>query len=184
MTANPHPIHVDLDAVRERGRQVARTLQMVVWPGGLPAVFGLHLSGDVGQMAQEIEYLRGQVAIAGRRTVVAQWEQMAAATELAEIREQRVDPALLRWCEWPGCWRSFDATTGPRGEPGWVNHRHPSTLLCPDHDPGGHRPDFTWTPGDSHVVALCECGASAEVRPTNQLAVAAWWSAHVLEATR
>ncbi len=158
-----YPMHVDLDAVRGRGRQIAQTLQMVVWPGGLPAVFGLHLSGDVGAMMQEIEYLRAR---------------------LGEVRDERVDPALLRWCDWPGCWRSFDATTGPVDEPGWMHHHHPTTLLCPTHDPAGHRPNFTWTNGDDYITAMCECGESEQVRPTNQLAVAEWWTAHVQEATR
>ncbi len=65
-------VRVDLDEVRLRGRQVAQILQMVVWPGGLPAVFGLHLSGDVGQMLQEIEELRAIVA--ARRTVSSREE--------------------------------------------------------------------------------------------------------------
>ncbi len=162
MTANAlYPMRVDLAEVRARGREAARHLQAV--DGVLPAVFGAHLSGDVGQMMQEIEYLRAR---------------------LGEVRDERVDPALLRWCDWPGCWRSFDATTGPVGEPGWMHHHHPTTLLCPTHDPAGHRPDFTWTNGDNCITALCECGASEQVRPTNQRAVAEWWTSHVQEATR
>ncbi len=53
------PFPVDLDEVRQRGRAVGRILSMVVWPGGMPAEFGLHLSGDVGAMLQEIDHLRG-----------------------------------------------------------------------------------------------------------------------------
>ncbi len=161
--ADLYPMHVDLDAVRDHGRQIARILQAADWVGGLPIIFGKHLSTDVGAMMQEIEYLRAM---------------------LAKVRERRVDPDLLRWCDWPGCWRSFDATKGPVGEPGWMAHRHPSTLPCPDHDPAGHRPNFTWTNGDTYITALCECGESAQVRPTNQLAVTEWWTAHVQEATR
>lgn len=54
------PFPVDLDEVRQRGIQVGRILAMLVWPGtGQPAVFGTHLSGDVGAMLQEIDHLRG-----------------------------------------------------------------------------------------------------------------------------
>ena len=98
----------------------------------------------------------------------------------AGVRAARIDPALLRWCDWPGCWRSYDATTGPVGEPGWMMHRRPMVLLCPDHDPAGHRPSFdTWTRGDKHLTARCECGASAEVRPANHQAVIDWWTGHI-----
>ncbi len=55
------PEPVDLAEVRERGVQVARILANV-WPGHPPAVFGLHMSGDVGRMLQELEYLRLKLA--------------------------------------------------------------------------------------------------------------------------
>lgn len=66
----PPPWPVDLDQVRANGLQVARLLQntdleqlfRTLWPHGIPAVFGTHLSGDVGAMMQEIEYLRDVVA--------------------------------------------------------------------------------------------------------------------------
>lgn len=51
------PDPVDLAEVRERGKQVARILANA-WPGAMPAVFGLHMSGDVGHMLQELEHLR------------------------------------------------------------------------------------------------------------------------------
>lgn len=58
------PFPVDLDEVRQRGRQVAKILAMLAWPGtGQPAVFGLHLSGDVGAMVQEIDHLRGVLGV-------------------------------------------------------------------------------------------------------------------------
>ncbi len=60
---------VDLDEVRQRGRQVAQTLQQMARHGILQAVFGLHLSGDVGAMLQEIACLRRLVAAAGRSRV-------------------------------------------------------------------------------------------------------------------
>ncbi len=62
------PSPVDLEEVRTRNRQIARILQTVVWPGGLPAVFGLHLSGDVGHLIQEVTQLRATVAaLTGRQ---------------------------------------------------------------------------------------------------------------------
>jgi hypothetical protein len=102
-----------------------------------------------------------------------------AEAELARIRSDRTDPALLRWCEWPGCWRSFDAFTGPT-DPGWRNHRQPRILLCPGHDTAGHQPGIgAWEPGDDHLTALCQCGATDEVRPTNHHAVTEWWTTHI-----
>ncbi len=160
-TAGLYPMRVDLAEVRARGQEAARHLQTV--DGVLPAVFGAHLSGDVGAMMQEIEYLRAR---------------------LGEVRDERIDPRLLRWCDWPGCWRSYDATTGPVGEPGWIAHRRPATLLCPTHDLAGHRPGYDKWEMTDYLVARCECGRSAEVRPANHEAVAEWWTTHVQEATR
>ncbi len=56
------PFPVDLDEVRQRGLQVARIMQMVTWAQRQPAVLGLHLSGDVGGMLQEISYLRAALS--------------------------------------------------------------------------------------------------------------------------
>ncbi len=55
------PEPVDLAEVRERGLQVARILA-TAWPFDMPAVFGLHMSGDVGHMLQELEHLRLRIA--------------------------------------------------------------------------------------------------------------------------
>lgn len=102
----------------------------------------------------------------------------------AGLHAARIDPALLRWCDWPGCWRSYDATTGPVGEPGWMAHRRPMVLLCPTHDQAGHRPGFDhWTKGDPHLIARCECGAFGEVYPANHFAVIDWWTAHIREVS-
>lgn len=99
--------------------------------------------------------------------------------ELERLHAGRLDPGLLRWCDWPGCWRSYNATTGPVGEPGWMRHPRPQVLLCPTHDPAGHRPTFDWTPGDDHITAGCQCGATDQVHPTNHQAVIDWWSGHI-----
>jgi hypothetical protein len=97
------PPPVDLDEVRARGLQIARILQMMVWPGGLPAVFGLHLSGDVGHLLQEVEQLRATVAtLTGRLAcpglTEAEVDQFMAAScgrsdPHRAHREHRVTPA-------------------------------------------------------------------------------------------
>jgi hypothetical protein len=108
----------------------------------------------------------------------------ALAAELAAIRAAGVDPGLLRWCDWPGCWRSYEAMQGPVDDPGWMRHPHPNMLLCPVHDQAGHRPSFDdWTRGEDFLTARCGCGDSAVVRPSNHLAVIDWWTAHITELT-
>jgi hypothetical protein len=111
------------------------------------------------------------------------WDRPVTTATLAAmqaVRDLRVVPALLRWCDWPGCWRSYDATIGPVGEPGWRMLRRPHVLLCPTHDQAGHRPSFDpWTQGDQYLTGRCECNAFAEVRPANHQAVIGWWTGHV-----
>jgi hypothetical protein len=104
----------------------------------------------------------------------------ALTAELAAVRAAGVDPRMLRWCDWAGCWRSYEALRGPVGDPGWMRHRHPDVLLCPTHDQAGHRPSFDdWTRGDDSLTARCECGESAVVRPPNHFAVIEWWTTHI-----
>jgi hypothetical protein len=102
-------------------------------------------------------------------------------TAIQEAAE-RVDPNLLRWCEWPDCLRSFHAVHGPIAALGWVYVRGTGTpvLLCPSHSNVGHRPGHRdWKPGDTTLTATCECGAEQQVQPTNQAAVMRWWREHI-----
>lgn len=100
------------------------------------------------------------------------------------------DPRYLRWCEWPGCLRAFNAATGPDeiDGRGWVHVRDGGhLLLCPDHAERGHRlQHFEWDLGDTVIATSCECGARGEgLSPTNIDRCRRWWREHVttLEGT-
>lgn len=100
---------------------------------------------------------------------------------LSAIRAAGVDPRLLRWCSWPGCLASFDASTGPEGG-GWMQYRHMAVLLCPDHKDTGHWPRYDMDRDDlARLLARCACGETAEVRPSNWEAVFAWWETHLAD---
>lgn len=114
----------------------------------------------------------------------------AAASVFMELTTRALvaDARVLRWCEWPDCFRSYHAMTGP--DPvidgkGWVRVRGGGdVLLCPDHANTGHRPQRPqWEPGWDYQHASCECGARGErVRPANLEATNGWWRDHVRDA--
>lgn len=103
-----------------------------------------------------------------------------AEAQLAEVRAAGVDPHLLRWCGWPGCWRSYNAVTGP-AERGWMRTRLAAVTLCPTHDPLGHQPAFDWNREAQTTAAVCSCGAREQLPDgrTSQHAVEEWWAQHV-----
>lgn len=106
-----------------------------------------------------------------------------AVRELERIRSAGVDPALLRWCRWPGCWHSYDATNGPVGDPGWVRAAR-YLLLCPRHAIAGHLPRTRIEREPSSLFIDCECGESFELGGKADLDDAhRRWAAHVAEAT-
>lgn len=119
----------------------------------------------------EVRQLRDQLA--GRDI-----ELGIAYDEFKQLREQRTDPRLLRWCEWPGCLNHYNAVPGPQPDTGgrpWLRLRM-TGVICPDHADRGHMPSWAWRPGDDYVTAICSCGESAEVRPTNLSAAQTWWA--------
>jgi hypothetical protein len=101
-----------------------------------------------------------------------------AEAQLAAVRAAGVDPSLLRWCGWPGCWRSYNAVTGPV-ERGWQRTNLAMVTLCPFHDQLGHRPAFDWDRDNSTLHGLCDCGERVKMDRTNQDAVMGWWTHHV-----
>lgn len=118
-------------------------------------------------------------------------EQVAACIFMELTTRAAVgDARMLRWCEWPGCLRSFHAATGP--DPaidgkGWIRVRNgDSILLCPDHADAGHRPQrVEWEPGWGYVNTSCECGARGErVTPASLDGNNRWWREHVEATTR
>lgn len=104
-----------------------------------------------------------------------------AHAALADVRAGGVDPALLRWCDWPGCWAHFEALDGPVGQPSWIRVSHNMLLLCPPHAAAGHIPDWMWDQTLRMVTAECSCGEAEHVTPGNQASVTTWWRAHVQE---
>jgi hypothetical protein len=113
----------------------------------------------------------------------------ADVPELATLKAQQVDPNLIRWCEWPGCFANFDATTGPAadGGPMWmrINGR---VLLCPDHAHIGHQPGrYEWNPdvgASGELVMSCQCGVRSEaLEPTTLQRCLDWWAGHVHDVT-
>src|SRR5215207_2231378 len=83
------------------------------------------------------------------------------------LRAAGVDPDLLRWCSWPDCLASYDASSGPHDR-GWKSFRHMAVLLCPEHSPTSHWPSFDMDRDDlTYLTAKCGCGETAEVSPAN-----------------
>lgn len=109
-----------------------------------------------------------------------QLRQIAGLTaQLASIRDAGVDPGMLRWCVWPGCWCSYNAATGP-DDPGWIRcDLGNSLLLCPRHAVAGHKPSYTLGRDPLAVLVSCECGEQADLGGTNLRAVAGWWTGHI-----
>lgn len=105
----------------------------------------------------------------------------------AALESLKIHASYLRWCDWPGCLRSFNVLNGPRKEvegEGWINGRFGlRALLCPDHSQQGHFPGpVEWEPGWKHVNVSCECGERGEALfPSNHDAARKWWHAHVKE---
>lgn len=109
------------------------------------------------------------------------WIAAQSAADLVRLRAAGVDPRMLRWCSWPGCLASFDASTGPEGG-GWMQYRHMAVLLCPQHKDTGHWPSYDMDRDDlTKLLARCGCGETAEVRPSSWEAVFAWWEQHLAE---
>jgi hypothetical protein len=117
----------------------------------------------------------------GRARVLLAESGWGSAVTTPDPAAERIDPRLLRWCEWPGCLRSFDATTGPDMK-GWVYVRTGAQiLLCPDHVNAGHRPQHhTWMQGDTTISTSCECGEQSEpLTPVNTARCTTWWREHI-----
>lgn len=116
------------------------------------------------------------------RLVEQLMDRQETLEELRSIRAAGVDPGLLRWCSWPDCLASFDASRGPEGG-GWKQYRHMAVLLCPRHAQTGHWPSFDMDRGDlTTFTARCGCGAAEKVQPSNWDAVYAWWGKHLDQA--
>lgn len=105
----------------------------------------------------------------------------------AALESLKVSTELLRWCDWPGCLRSFNVLTGPKKEVDGEGWMHASqglrALLCPDHVSLGHWPGpVEWEPGWKHVNVSCECGERGEALfPSNHNAARTWWHTHIKE---
>jgi len=139
-----------------------------------------------GMPAERFYNMTGIIAALRDALVVAKPiltdEAAGVHAELERIRSAGVDPRLLRWCSWPGCVASFDASTGPECD-GWIRYRHMAVLLCPNHKSTGHWPSYDMDRDDmSKLLARCGCGETAEVCPSNWEAVFAWWERHLAES--
>jgi len=95
-------------------------------------------------------------------------------------RERAVEPEMLRWCGWPGCFSSYNAATGPT-TPGWKRVTSPDVALCGPHAKLGHFPKLVTIPGDSPyaVVPTCTCGEQGRPGLFNQGQIRNWWAGHV-----
>jgi hypothetical protein len=116
----------------------------------------------------------------------ARAERDAHQVALTWIRDAGVDPRVLRWCDWPGCLRSFDAPTGPVGEPGWRRNNRVMLLLCPGHSEAGHWLDFETypDPAGGHLPASqgrCECGHAEDLGQVSLDEIKQWWTAHATD---
>lgn len=98
---------------------------------------------------------------------------------LRDLQEAGTDPDLLRWCGWPGCWRSYHAATGPTGDPGWIRANRDMTL-CPTHKAAGHTPRIRIVHDPISLIVDCECGETVDLGGHTNLADAhTWWEDHV-----
>lgn len=75
-----------------------------------------------------------------------------------------VQDSTLRTCDWPGCFATYDATTGPRGQTAerhWRNHPTFGLHLCGDHSPAWGSGDGPHAPHLNHgtQTSVCNCGA-------------------------
>lgn len=104
-----------------------------------------------------------------------------------DVFDDPAGPAMLRWCEWPGCLNSYNILTGPPPGPGsWVYVRTGAqVLLCPAHQDAGHRPQRPlWTAGAETMDVACQCGEHRTGhRPVSQRSMLDWWHHHVLTVT-
>lgn len=101
---------------------------------------------------------------------------------LDEIRAAAVNPGMLRWCRWPGCWQHFNAATGPDPAAGaWQQVAHKQALLCPTHTGAGHTPGFDYDSTLRTTIAHCECGDGEVISPGSIQDVLTWWEQHIRE---
>lgn len=112
-------------------------------------------------------------------TIVIGSEVAGLREQLAAIREQGVNPGLLRWCGWLDCMRSFRADTGGRG---WWRGMSNMMLLCPPHAAAGHCPSTGYDREQEIFAGSCQCGAaSGPLTPQNFESATAWWHQHLAE---
>jgi hypothetical protein len=100
---------------------------------------------------------------------------------IRELRGQRVDPEMLRWCAWPGCFCAYHAATGPTLN-GWTRSSSPDVVLCPPHSEAGHRPQLVPAERGNPVAGIiptCSCGTTDEPASLNLGELRAWWERHV-----
>lgn len=116
----------------------------------------------------------------------AEAELDTVRAELSRIRDAGPDRRVLRWCDWPGCLRSFDAINGPVDDPGWRRVSRVFLMLCPAHGAAGHWLDFeTYPDPDGGRLpakqARCECGHAEDLGVVDIDDIQQWWLAHVQE---
>ncbi len=93
-------------------------------------------------------------------------------------KDKQVDPGLLRWCGWPGCFSSYNAATGPTS-PGWVRVMSPSMVICPPHAERGHRPQLVLGSDQFCIRPTCTCGSWVPERKATLGDLERWWWHHI-----
>jgi hypothetical protein len=98
-------------------------------------------------------------------------------------RGAAIDPGLVRWCGWPGCFSSYNAATGPT-TPGWKRVNSPDLVLCGPHASRGHFPRSVLDVERFTVRPACSCGVQDEPRDAthgdlNRWWRTCWWQTHV-----
>lgn len=97
--------------------------------------------------------------------------------------DNRIDPGLLRWCAWPGCFSSYSAAVGPTCR-GWKRVHSPSMVLCPPHAEAGHLPQLVLGTDQFVIRPTCTCGTWVAERKMTLGGLETWWREHVEDSTR
>lgn len=93
-------------------------------------------------------------------------------------RGNAIDPGLIRWCGWPGCFSSYNAVTGPT-TPGWKRANSPDLVLCGPHANLGHFPHLVLGGDQFTIRPTCICGVQDESRRATLGDLTRWWQKHV-----
>lgn len=92
--------------------------------------------------------------------------------------DNRIDPGLLRWCGWPGCFSAYSAATGPT-TPGWKRVNSPSIVLCGPHAERGHFPQLVLGSDRFFIRPTCTCGSWVPERKGTLGDLERWWREHI-----